>query len=555
MVFLIGNMKRAKTGKVERAGILGAAILSFFLFGGSYVSEVQAAADNTAHCHAITNSQQRLLCYDRAAADEAEHEAEAVAVPIPFDMNSKTHAPQQKPMSFSDAAVKRAEEKAQKILNSAQAQEQMAVMHQQVVEVQEQAVEVQEKVQQKAAEAAVAPAEKMEFIRLVEMPVEDVNADDVAAAADEAFEEAEQAEAAAPAKTRSRFQTYGEAQARDVPVLKEDPADIKVKVAVQEVEQEAVAAPVAVKAAPAVWQASKSLEVAEKKEDVSCAPASPLIEIRHEEDELLKNVDMKRQIVELARQEEEEMDKLVEEIDEYVSEEEVFVEALQDEPEVTQTAEIQVAMADMAADEVEEEFFVEYPGDLTNGRMAGGGKSLRQNASFVPRVPQAVASGESAVFQTASYDGVAGSSSAATVAGDWKLFKEVNPLDDTYTLSLLREAEGYSEQWGDVPYLVLRCKSKQMDLYVVWHDPVRHDLEIVSRVGKDEAEVRRWSISTDGRASFYPNNPISFIKRLKNTDRFIVQATPMNKNPVTAIFDLSGLQDAVKPLQSGCHWR
>lgn len=554
MMFLNGNMKRVKKGKVERASMWGAAILSFLLVSGSCVSEVQAAAD-VAHCHAITNSQQRLLCYDRAAADQADDSSEAVGVPIPFDMNSKTHAPQQKPVSVSEAAVKRAEAKAEEILNSAHAQEQMeqmAVARQQMAKAQDQVVKAQQK-----TNAVSASAEKMEFIRLVEMPVEDVSedaavqADDVAAAADKAFEEAEQA-SAEPVKERSRFQTYGETQAREVPVLTEEPVAVPVKTAVQQVQKDVAKPVTAVKAAPATLPVTKPIEMAEKKEDVSCAPASPVIEIQHSDDEPLRSVDMKRQIVELARQEEAEMDKLVEEIDEYVSEEEMFVAALQDEPEVTST---KMAAANLvAADDtiVEEEFFVEYPSDLTSGRMAGGSKSLRQNVSFVPRAPQAAAMPENTMFQTASYDGMG---AAASVAGDWKLFKELNPIDDTYTLSLLREAEGYSEQWGDVPYLVLRCKSKQMDLYVVWHDPIRQDLEIVSRVGRDEAEIRRWSISTDGRASFYPNNPISFIKRLKGTDRFVVQATPMNKNPVTAIFDLSGLQDAVKPLQGGCHWR
>ena len=177
--------------------------------------------------------------------------------------------------------------------------------------------------------------------------------------------------------------------------------------------------------------------------------------------------------------------------------------------------------------------------DLTGNRMA----FTSDQEPLIPR-PERVsaASVSDEVISPPSYEG-------------WLMFEEVNPLDDTKTISLLREAEGSSEQWGDVPYLVVRCKSKQTELYIIWHDYLGSNTRIVTRVGNHRAQTVNWGVSTDGTASFYPHSPISFIKDLNSSDRFVAQATPFNKTPVTAVFDLQGLNKAIKPLQKNCHWR
>lgn len=55
--------------------------------------------------------------------------------------------------------------------------------------------------------------------------------------------------------------------------------------------------------------------------------------------------------------------------------------------------------------------------------------------------------------------------------------------------------------------------------------------------------------------TFYPGSgAIGFIKELMDADRFVAQVTPYNDNPVTAIFDLTGLNQAVQPLQETCGW-
>jgi type VI secretion system protein VasI len=39
-----------------------------------------------------------------------------------------------------------------------------------------------------------------------------------------------------------------------------------------------------------------------------------------------------------------------------------------------------------------------------------------------------------------------------------------------------------------------------------------------------------------------------------DADNLVAQITPYNESPVTAIFDTSGLENAIKPLRETCNW-
>ena len=62
--------------------------------------------------------------------------------------------------------------------------------------------------------------------------------------------------------------------------------------------------------------------------------------------------------------------------------------------------------------------------------------------------------------------------------------------------------------------------------------------------------------STDNKALglWRGNRSIPFIKRMLGKDRMIVRFTPFNESPVTAKFDIAGLEEAIKPLRESCGW-
>ena len=139
-------------------------------------------------------------------------------------------------------------------------------------------------------------------------------------------------------------------------------------------------------------------------------------------------------------------------------------------------------------------------------------------------------------------------------AGTWKVSIKTNPLDDSKTVTLILLAESGTNRWGTPIGLILRCDSHQTDVYVAWSDYLGSEARVTWRVGDEDAKVAKWSLSTDKEATFYPYDEISFIKQLLTTDRFVAQVTPYNESPITAVFDLTGLANAIHPLQEACGW-
>jgi type VI secretion system protein VasI len=137
--------------------------------------------------------------------------------------------------------------------------------------------------------------------------------------------------------------------------------------------------------------------------------------------------------------------------------------------------------------------------------------------------------------------------------GKWDVNVEKNPIDDSTTVYLILEAEGATSRLGNPVALVARCKSNKTVLYINWNDYLGSEVTVVTRVGSSKAVTQSWGISTDKKSSFHPN-PIAFLKKMLTTNKLVAQVTPYNESPVTAIFDTTGLENAIKPLRKTCSW-
>jgi type VI secretion system protein VasI len=144
-----------------------------------------------------------------------------------------------------------------------------------------------------------------------------------------------------------------------------------------------------------------------------------------------------------------------------------------------------------------------------------------------------------------------------TGTGKWSSTSETNPVDDSTTVVLSLEAdEGRSHLQAEKITLFIRCKSNKTELYIKWYDYLGDEkIAVLTRVGEAKAVGKSWGISTNNESTFYPESAIPFIKTLMSSDKFVAQVTPYNESPVTAIFDIRGLAEAIKPLQQTCGWK
>lgn len=143
---------------------------------------------------------------------------------------------------------------------------------------------------------------------------------------------------------------------------------------------------------------------------------------------------------------------------------------------------------------------------------------------------------------------------STTGVGKWRTRDTTNPIDDSRTVVLTLAADGQRSRFGEEIRLVLRCQSNETEVYINWNDFLGSEAMVTTRIGAAKATTSRWGLSTDKKASFYPDNPVTLIQALLDQSTFVAQVTPYAESPVTATFDLTGLAEAVKPLRQTCQW-
>ena len=148
--------------------------------------------------------------------------------------------------------------------------------------------------------------------------------------------------------------------------------------------------------------------------------------------------------------------------------------------------------------------------------------------------------------------------------GNWTIFKDKSPVDDSVSIYLNLDANDYI----DVKYkkfkpnLTIRCRENATSIFVNYGIFLGDkSIKPVTRLDSEKAVSDvYWGTSTDHQAIFYDSllgegeASIKFIKQLLDKNKFFIRVIPYNEKPVDATFDLSGLDEAIKPLRSVCGW-
>lgn len=146
--------------------------------------------------------------------------------------------------------------------------------------------------------------------------------------------------------------------------------------------------------------------------------------------------------------------------------------------------------------------------------------------------------------------------------GGWSISRRTNPLDDSETVvAMLSASEGTGGLLGEPVRLIARCQSNRTEFYVNWQDYLGDDDNDVRATGKRvtyrfppaEARTEMWNVSTDNDSTFVAR-AIPFLRVLVENERLVMQTTPYNEAPTTAIFELKGARRVLEPLAETCNW-
>ena len=165
------------------------------------------------------------------------------------------------------------------------------------------------------------------------------------------------------------------------------------------------------------------------------------------------------------------------------------------------------------------------------------------------------------LVQSAGLDGPKPQPVANANPGKWQVSRDVNPMDDSERVVLHLTADSGRSQWDRPITFIARCQSNETEAYINWQDYLGNDgsirgeyKNVTVRIGSEGATTERWGLSTDSEATFAPSWAGDLLKRMAGSDKFIAQVTPYNESPVTAIFDTTGMADALEPLMEVCGW-
>jgi type VI secretion system protein VasI len=138
--------------------------------------------------------------------------------------------------------------------------------------------------------------------------------------------------------------------------------------------------------------------------------------------------------------------------------------------------------------------------------------------------------------------------------GKWVVTVDINPIDDSQVALATLLADAGRSSFDNPVGLAIRCSSGEVSAYINWSDYLGDSAEVLTRIGSKKARTFQWSLSTNHQATFYPHDPRSFITQLIKVDKLVAQVTPYNESPITAIFDLTGMDRAMQPVRDACSW-
>lgn len=175
---------------------------------------------------------------------------------------------------------------------------------------------------------------------------------------------------------------------------------------------------------------------------------------------------------------------------------------------------------------------------------------------------------ENDLDRLACYDKEAGLTPATTIEpatnGNWIVSTDKSEFKDTTDVIVALRSENTlsCKNYGaaEKASLILRCSENTTAMYLATdcHLASGHGGygQVEYRFGEKPAHKREFNASTDNKALglWSGRKSISMIKAMLGSERAIFRFTPYGNSPVTAKFNITGIDDAIAPLRKECGW-
>lgn len=146
--------------------------------------------------------------------------------------------------------------------------------------------------------------------------------------------------------------------------------------------------------------------------------------------------------------------------------------------------------------------------------------------------------------------------------GQWFVYENIDSLTEEPVYHATVSATSGKSKWGKPFSLSVRCEASKTEVWINWkeylgddsHDVYEDWKWVSTRIGKAPIKKRKWSISTDKKASFYPSAGYKFAKQMVGQAELVAETIPYNENVHTAVFDITGAGAALYQVRKACNW-
>lgn len=136
--------------------------------------------------------------------------------------------------------------------------------------------------------------------------------------------------------------------------------------------------------------------------------------------------------------------------------------------------------------------------------------------------------------------------------GDWEVYEEVSPLDDSRNVIM-----GLSAENNVNLQLIVRCKEGKTDVIIDYYTVLERirgwDVFVWSRFDQEPAERGGWRQSTTGTAIFAYEG-VSWARKIASARKLYVRTDPEVGPVVEGTFQLKGAAEAMRPLREACNF-
>ena len=136
----------------------------------------------------------------------------------------------------------------------------------------------------------------------------------------------------------------------------------------------------------------------------------------------------------------------------------------------------------------------------------------------------------------------------------WETRITVSPIDNSRSIMLTLVADKGKSSWGTPVKLHIECNQQKTSLFIHWQDFLGNEAKVATRLGNGTPREERWQLSDDSQTTFYPGDTPVFLRQLMAMDTVVFQVTPYFEQSITAVFEMKGLGEAIKPVREACFW-